>query len=42
MVNEWIEKGLHPITGIREDFRRLVTKEQKRVHTYDYELDVKI
>lgn len=42
MVNEWIEKGLHPITGIREDFRRLVTKEQKRVHTYDYEFEVKV
>lgn len=42
MVNEWIEKGLHPITGIREDFRRLVTKEQKRVHTYDYKFDIEV
>lgn len=42
MVNEWIEQGLHPITGVREDFRRLVTKQQKRVHTYDYEFDVKV
>lgn len=42
MVNEWIDKGLHPITGIKEDFSRLVTKQNKKRHYYDYEFDFKI
>lgn len=42
MVNEWINEGLHPITGIKEDFRRLVTKTNKEVYVYDYEFDVKV
>lgn len=42
MVNEWINEGLHPITGIKEDFRRLVTKNNKEVCVYDYEFDVKV
>ena len=42
MVNEWINEGLHPITGVKEDFRRMVTIQQKRVHNYNYEFDVNL
>lgn len=42
MVNEWINEGLHPITGMKEDFKRLVTKQNKKKHHYDYEFDINI
>lgn len=42
MVNEWINEGLHPITGVKEDFKRLVTKQNKKKHYYDYEFDINI
>ena len=40
MINEWIEQGLHPITGVKEDFKSMGYKQRSKAHIYDYEFDV--
>lgn len=42
MVNQWINDGVHPITGIKEHFRVELSKATSKQHYYDYEFDVKL
>ena len=42
MINEWINDGVHPITGIKEYYRVELSKATSRSHKYDYELDLKL
>ena len=43
MVNEWINKGIHPITGIREHHRVSLSQSMANIkHDYNYQLDVKL
>jgi hypothetical protein len=37
MVNEWINEGIHPITGIKEDYKKDAYKLRNSFHKYDYE-----
>lgn len=43
MVNEWINEGIHPITGIKEYARVSLSQSTANIkHEYDYKLDVKL
>ena len=42
MINELINQGIHPITGIKEHYRVELSKSMSRRHNYNYELDIKI
>ena len=43
MVNEWINNGIHPITGIKEYARVSLSQSTANIkHEYDYKLDVKL
>ena len=43
MINEWINEGVHPITGIKEYARVSLSQSTANIkHEYDYKLDVKL
>lgn len=40
-INQLIDERIHPITGIKEDFKSMAYKRNKTArHYYDYELDI--
>lgn len=44
MVNEWINAGINPITGIKEDRYTFHSngRKQSKQHQYDYIIDADI